>query len=205
MKIEDYPKFTIIMRGYTFDEDRAILSAMKGLEDKFAVEVTMNTSGAAKTIKKLNEEFGDKLIIGAGTVLSFNDEIEAIDAGAKFALSACTFTKPMIEYAKKRGVITVPGMMTPSEVLQQLNYGADIIKIFPATTVGPKYFKDIQGPLDHIRLMAVGGVSKDNVHEFFENGVEYAGIGSGAFNKEDIKNLDVAKLHESLVELADQA
>ena len=71
MKIEDYPKFTIIMRGYTFDEDRAILSAMKGLEDKFAVEVTMNTPGAAKTIKKLNDEFGNKLFIFGGWVFCF--------------------------------------------------------------------------------------------------------------------------------------
>ena len=205
MKIEDYPKFTIIMRGYSFEEDRAILSAMKGLENQFAVEVTMNTPGAAGTIKRLNDEFGKKLIIGAGTVLSFEDEIEAIDAGAKFALSACTFTKPMIEYAKKRGVITVPGMMTPSEVLQQLRYGADIIKIFPATTVGPKYFKDIQGPLNHIRLMAVGGISKNNVLQFFENGADYAGIGSGAFNKEDIQKKNINNLHESLLELIKEA
>ena len=205
MKIEDYPKFTIIMRGYSFEEDRAILSAMKGLEKQFAGEVTMNTPGAAGTIKRLNDEFGKKLIIGAGTVLSFEDEIEAIDAGAKFALSACTFTKPMIEYAKKRGVITVPGMMTPSEVLQQLRYGADIIKIFPATTVGPKYFKDIQGPLNHIRLMAVGGISKNNVHQFFENGADYAGIGSGAFNKEDIQKKNINNLHESLLELIKEA
>ena len=205
MKIEDYPKFTIIMRGYSFEEDRAILSAMKGLEKQFAVEVTMNTPGAAGTIKRLNDEFSKKLIIGAGTVLSFEDEIEAIDAGAKFALSACTFTKPMIEYAKKRGVITVPGMMTPSEVLQQLRYGADIIKIFPATTVGPKYFKDIQGPLNHIRLMAVGGISKNNVHQFFENGADYAGIGSGAFNKEDIQKKNINNLHESLLELIKEA
>ena len=201
MKVEDYPKFTIIMRGYSFEENCAILKAMKGLEDHFAVEVTMNTPGAAETIKKLNDEFGTKLIIGAGTVLSFNDEIEAIDAGAKFVLSACTFTKSLIDYAKKRGVITVPGMMTPSEVLKQLNFGADIIKIFPAVTVGPNYFKDIQGPLDHVRLMAVGGISKDNVHKFFEKGASYAGIGSGAFHKEDVKNKDIAKLHQSLVEL----
>ena len=175
------------------------------MDENFAYEVTMNTPGAAGTIKRLNDEFGKKLIIGAGTVLSFEDEIEAIDAGAKFALSACTFTKPMIEYAKKRGVITVPGMMTPSEVLQQLRYGADIIKIFPATTVGPKYFKDIQGPLNHIRLMAVGGISKNNVHQFFENGADYAGIGSGAFNKEDIQKKNINNLHESLLELIKEA
>lgn len=205
MNIENYPKFTIIMRGYSFEEARAILKAMKGLEDKFAVEMTMNTPGAADNIRNLNKEFGEKIIIGAGTVLTFDDEIAAIDADAKFILSACTFDKAMIDYAKKRNVITIPGMMTPTEIRDQLALGADIIKIFPATTVGPKYFKDVQGPLNKIRLMAVGGISKENVKEFFDNGVEYAGIGSGAFNKEDVKNKDVVKLHDSLLSLVKES
>lgn len=189
------------MRGYSLNEAKAILKAMKGLEKQFAVEMTMNTPHAAEYIKSLNDEFGDKLIIGAGTVLSFDDEIKAIDAGAKFILSACAFTKYMIHYARKRKVITVPGVMTPSEVLKMLNYGADIIKIFPATTVGPEYFKAIQGPLDKLPLMAVGGISKNNIHTFFENGVQYAGIGGGAFDHKDVMNQDVEKLHQSLLDL----
>lgn len=205
MKIKNYPKFTIIMRGYTFDESRAIVQAIEGLEDKFAVEVTMNTPGAADTIRKLNDEFGEKIIIGAGTVLSLDDEIKAIEAKAQFILSACTFTEEMIELAKANNVITVPGMLTASEVRDQLKYGADIIKIFPAVSVGPNYFKNLLGPLDHTPLMAVGGISKDNVHEYFENGAEYAGIGSGAFNKLDVKNKDIKKLHESLIQLAKEA
>lgn len=205
MKHKNHPKYTIILRGYSFDEVHAVLEAMNGLENNFAVEITMNTPNATEDICKLNKEFGEKVTIGAGTVLTFKDEINAIDAGAKFVLSACVFSERMIEYAKKRNVITVPGVLTPSEVLKMLTYGADIIKIFPATTVGPKYFRNIQGPLGKIPLMAVGGISQDNIHDFLENGAQYVGIGSAAFKKEDIAKHNIAKLHQSLLDLIDNS
>lgn len=201
MKVTAYPKYTIIVRGYSDDEVTAILAAMEGLESHFAVEITMNTPGAAAMIKVANKQLRDKLIIGAGTVISWEAEVAAIRDGAKFILSAFTFSREMIAYAKAHDVITVPGVMTPSEVSQQLEYGADIVKIFPATTVGPKYFKDIQAPLGKLRLMAVGGISKENIKTFMTNGASYVGIGSGAFNQADIHNRDVSKLHQSLLEL----
>lgn len=204
MNDKEFPTITIIMRGYSYEESRAVLQAMQGLEDKFAVEMTMNTNGVLDAIRKLSKEFGEKILIGAGTVLTFEQEIQAIDAGAKFALSACKFTKEMIEYAHSRDVYAVPGVMSPSEVLEMKELNADIIKIFPATTVGKKYFKDIQGPLGKLQLMAVGGVSKDNINDFLSSGASYVGIGSNAFDKKDIKNLDVEKLHQSLVEIIEK-
>ncbi len=117
MKVENYPKYTIIMRNYSSEQSDAVLQALEGLEDKFAVEVTMNTHQAVEEIKELNSKFGKKILIGAGTVLTFSEEIAAIDAGAKFILSACQFTKAMIEYAKKREVVTIPGVMTPGIVM----------------------------------------------------------------------------------------
>ena len=201
MKVENYPKYTIIMRNYSSEQSDAVLQALEGLEDKFAVEVTMNTHQAVEEIKELNSKFGKKILIGAGTVLTFSEEIAAIDAGAKFILSACQFTKAMIEYAKKREVVTIPGVMTPTEVFRMDSYGADIIKVFPAVDIGARFFKNIQAPLGKLRLMAVGGVSEKNIHEFFENGAQYVGIGSNAFNKEDLKSLNIANLHQSLVNL----
>lgn len=205
MKTKKYPKYTIVLRGYSFEQAHAILEAMSGLENNFAVEITMNTQNAVEDITKLSSEFGDKITIGAGTVLTFKDEINAIDAGAKFILSACAFNKHMIEYAKRKKVITVPGVLTPNEIFKMLNYGADIIKVFPASTVGPKYFGAIQAPLGKIPLMAVGGISKDNVHDFFENGAQFAGIGSSAFRKEDVFKQDVNKLHKALIDLVKKA
>ena len=201
MKVENYPKYTIIMRNYSSMQSDAVLQALEGLEDKFAVEVTMNTHQAVEEIKELNSKFGKKILIGAGTVLTFSEEIAAIDAGAKFILSACQFTKAMIEYAKKHEVVTIPGVMTPTEVFRMDSYGADIIKVFPAVDIGPRFFKDIQAPLGKLRLMAVGGISEKNIHEFFENEAQYVGIGSNAFNKEDLKSLNIANLHQSLVNL----
>ncbi|MBP2058500.1 2-dehydro-3-deoxyphosphogluconate aldolase/(4S)-4-hydroxy-2-oxoglutarate aldolase [Lactobacillus colini] len=201
MQIGKYPRYTIIMREYSLDESRSILKALKGLENEFAVEITMNTVGATDIIKKLNDEFGEKIIIGAGTVLNFDSEVRAINSGAKFILSACTFDKKMIDYAKEHNVLTIPGAMTPTEIYSQLSLGADIVKVFPANTVGADYFKNIFGPLNGIRLMAVGGISKSNAESFFKNGVRYLGIGSGAFNKEDVRNMDISKLHQSLIDL----
>ena len=91
--------------------------------------------------------------------------------------------------------------MTPTEVFRMDSYGADIIKVFPAVDIGPRFFKDIQAPLGKLRLMAVGGISEKNIHEFFENEAQYVGIGSNAFNKEDLKSLNIANLHQSLVNL----
>jgi len=205
MGINNFPKYTIIIRNYTFDEAHAIAKAIEGLEQNFAMEITMNTPSAPEYIKNLNKEFGQKILIGAGTVLNLKDEIAAVDANAKFLLSSCLFSKNMIDYAKQKNVITIPGAYTPTEVLQMLNYKADIIKIFPAITAGPEYFKNLQGPLGKIPLMAVGGISSENVGIFLKNGAQFIGIGSGAFLKEDIINKDVPKLRQSLIDIIEKS
>lgn len=204
MELKDFPKITIIMRDYSYEESKTVLEAMKGLESNFAVEVTMNTDDAINIIKKLNQKFGNKILIGAGTVLTFEQEIQAIDSGAKFVLSACTFTKDMVSYAHHKGVIAVPGVMSVSEVFEMQKLGSDIIKIFPATIVGTKFFKDIQGPLGKLNLMAVGGISKENIRKFLSFGASYIGIGSNAFDKDDLKNQNVKKLRHSLMKLLEE-
>ncbi|MGO2084035.1 bifunctional 4-hydroxy-2-oxoglutarate aldolase/2-dehydro-3-deoxy-phosphogluconate aldolase [Vagococcus sp.] len=198
MKLEDYPKFTIIMRGYTYEQAEAILLAMEGMEDKFAVEMTLNTPNAIEHIEKLNNKFGKRIYIGAGTVRTLKDAEEAIKAGAKFLLGPHVFTASMLELAKRKGVISVPAAMTPSEVNEMFSLGADIVKIFPASVVTPRFFKDIQAPLGQLPLMGVGGISSLNSQEFFANGASYLGMGSGIFNVEDIQNLEIKNLKQSL-------
>ncbi|MFR0063868.1 MAG: bifunctional 4-hydroxy-2-oxoglutarate aldolase/2-dehydro-3-deoxy-phosphogluconate aldolase [Veillonella parvula] len=95
----------------------------------------------------------------------------------------------------------VPAAMTPSEVNQMFAQGADIVKVFPAAVVTPRFFKDIQAPLGKLPLMGVGGISKENAKEFFENGASYLGLGSGMFNKQDIEELNVKNLAQSMKEL----
>jgi len=198
MELKNYPKFTIIMRGYTVDQAMAIMEAMDGYEDNYGIEVTMNTDHCLDIIRDGYKKFGDKYQIGAGTVMDIDSEKSAIDAGAQFLLGPQAFTKEMIDYAHAHNVITVPAAMTPTEVTQMFRFGADIVKIFPASTVKPDYFKAIQAPLGKLPLMAVGGVSKDNAAQFFENGCGYLGMGSKLFNKEDIENEDIKGLAKSL-------
>lgn len=196
-----FPEYTIILRNYTQVQANAVLEAIVGLEADFAVEVTMNSQNATKIIMQLNQKYGSQVKIGAGTVLNLSKEKSAIAAGAKFILSACAMSKEMINYAQKNKVLAIPGVMTPTGVFQMINYGADIVKIFPATVVGPSFFKEIQGPLGDLDLMAVGGVSEYNIKKFKDNRVKYFGIGSNAFNQLDIDNLNVKGLQNSLLKL----
>lgn len=198
MKVENYPKFTIIMRGYTYAQADAILQAMAGFENQFAVEVTLNTTGALDCIAKLNEIYGDTINIGAGTVTTLAEAKAAFKSGAKFLLGPCKFTKEILDFTAKTEILAIPGAMTPSEVSEMFAEGADIVKIFPAAVVTPRFFKDIQAPLGQLPLMAVGGISMDNAGKFLASGASYLGIGSGMFNQEDIQNQDVKKLAASL-------
>lgn len=198
MRIDEYPPFTIIMRGYTLDQADAILQAMDGFEQYFAIEVTMNTNNALRIIKHLNNKYGKKSKIGAGTVMNLADEQAAISKGAQFMLGPQEFSAEMINYAQQKQVVTVPAGMTATEVTRLFNNGADIVKIFPAATVGPDFFKAIQAPLGKLRLMAVGGISLDNAKIFMTHGASYLGIGSSMFKSTDIQALNVAGFRESM-------
>lgn len=201
MEKKDYPRLTIIMRGYTYDEADAILQALNGLENKYAVEMTLNTPNALTHIKHLNEKYGDRVRIGAGTVCTLEEVKSAYEAGAQFLLGPKKFSKEMLDYANGKNLVTVPAAFTPSEICEMLELGADIVKVFPAGILSPKFFKDISAPLGELPLMAVGGVSIQNAKEFLQNGASYVGLGSGIFNPEDIKNKDIKNLRKSLEEL----
>jgi len=163
-----------------------------------AVEIAMNTPGAAQTIEKVAKEFGNDVLVGAGTVISAARANAAAEAGARFALSPICFTEEIFKICKANGLLTVPSAFSPTEVWQMAEMGADIIKIFPAGTLGPKYIKDIQAPLNAMPIMVVGGVNADNCQEFFDYGATYAGIGSGIFDPEDIKSMNEEGLKASI-------
>lgn len=198
MQIENYPKMTVIMRGYSFEEAMIIIEVLTEYHHKIGVEVTTNNPDYLKIIKEGNLRFGDLVDIGVGTVLTLEHAKEAIQAGAKFMLGPGKFTKEIFEIARKNHVITVPAAMTPSEVSEMFNQGADIVKVFPAATVGSSFFKQIQGPYGKLNLMAVGGVELSNVSEFLNQGAKYVGIGSSMFNKNDCVNQDKKGIRASI-------
>lgn len=203
MKLENFPKLTIILRGYSYDEAMNIIKVASKFKHNVGIEVTTNNQDYLDIIRDGNKKFGDLIYIGVGTVLNSKQAKDSIDNGAQFMLGPSKFTPDVFEVAKESEVITVPGAMTPSEVSQMFNDGADIVKIFPAITVSPNFFKQIQGPLGNLNLMAVGGVNKENAKDFIECGAKYLGIGSSMFNKEDIKNRNEANITVSIQKYLD--
>lgn len=199
MDIRNFPKITIILRGYNYSQARTVMKALAKSSIK-SVEITMNTPNALEMISKLSSEFGSEILIGAGTVTTLEQAKEAIKAGAKFILSPVMLTKEIFDLCKQYSVISVPGAMSPTEIYKSFNDGADIIKVFPAISCGMKFFKGVKAPLGNLPIMAVGGVTKDNAKEFLNSGVDFLGIGSGLFNKEDIINENIEGLIKSLGE-----
>ncbi|ERL09464.1 bifunctional 4-hydroxy-2-oxoglutarate aldolase/2-dehydro-3-deoxy-phosphogluconate aldolase [Olsenella profusa] len=197
--ITHFPKVTVILRGYNYEQVRCVVKNMVGTK-LGAVEVAMNTPGATETIKKVAAEFGDEVMVGAGTVISTERARAAVDAEAKFALSPICFTQEIFDICASAGLTTVPSAFSPSEVWNMFEMGADIVKIFPADILGSKYLKDIQAPLNPMPLMVVGGVSADNCQEFFDFGATYAGIGSGIFKPADIVSMNDEGLRQSIAD-----
>ena len=188
-KTSDFPKVTVILRGYTYEQCCCVVRQLVGTKLS-AVEVAMNTSGAADIIARLVEEFGEEVRIGAGTVTTPERARAAAKAGSKFMLSPICFTPEIFQIARDAGAVTVPAAFSPTEIHSMFEQGADIVKVFPAARLGAKYLSDVQAPLDWMPLMVVGGVNAHNVQEFFDAGAYYAGIGSGIFEKDDIRAMN---------------
>lgn len=173
-------KIIAIIRG-TNPED--VLAISRALKDGGVsiLEITLNSPKALSTIEKVADEFGDEVLVGAGTVLDAESARAALLSGAKFILSP-TVNRQTIEMTKRYGAVSIPGALTPTEILTAYEHGADIIKVFPANAVGVSYIKDIHGPLPHIPLMPTGGVDLTNIGGYFRAGAVAAGLGSSLVN-----------------------
>jgi 2-dehydro-3-deoxyphosphogluconate aldolase/(4S)-4-hydroxy-2-oxoglutarate aldolase len=143
------------------------------------IEVTMNSSGPLAAIEELSNKLGDKILIGAGTVLDVATARAAITAGAKFILSPIVAVD-VIKVTKDSGGISIPGAHTATEIFNAHKNGGDIIKVFPATS--PDYIKNILGPLPHIPLLPTGGVNLENIKQYQNAGAVGFGIGSSLVN-----------------------
>lgn len=142
-----------------------------------AVEVTFTVPGAADVIKKLAETYNTgEILIGAGTVLDTETARTAILAGAQYIISPC-LNRDVVALCNRYQVPCMPGAMTIREVVECMEAGADIIKIFPAELFGPAIIKAVKGPLPQVKLMPTGGVSLDNVHDWIKAGSVAVGIG----------------------------
>lgn len=161
-----------------------ILSVAQALYDGGirAVEVTCNTKGYLHMIEALSEAFSGRMFIGAGTVLSPAAAQMVMDAGANFVL-APNLDLEVVQMVHQQGKLMIPGVTTPSEAVTAYRMGVDIIKLFPAGTLGPRYVKDILGPLNHALIMPVGGITLTNLPEFMKAGAFAFGVGSELVDK----------------------
>jgi len=149
------------------------------------IEITMTVPNAIELIRKVSSQVEDDILIGAGTVLDAETAQAVIAAGAQFVVSPI-LNPEVINACKERDVYCAPGCFTPTEIHTAYTLGADVIKVFPATSLGPKYFKDIKGPFPQIPLMPTGGVSIENAHEWIAAGAVAVGIGSDLLDKKAI-------------------
>ncbi|MEO6150698.1 MAG: bifunctional 4-hydroxy-2-oxoglutarate aldolase/2-dehydro-3-deoxy-phosphogluconate aldolase [Mucilaginibacter sp.] len=143
------------------------------------LEITMNSAEPLAVIKEVSAKMGDKMVIGAGTVLEVQEARDAVAAGAQFILSPVV-DEEVIKVAKGLGVVSIPGAYTATEIFKAYKYGADIIKVFPATS--PGYIKDIAGPLPQIPLLPTGGINLQNVGEYKKAGAVGFGMGTSLVN-----------------------
>jgi len=148
------------------------------------IEIAMNTPDALRIIEEIAIKL-EGILIGAGTVLDPETARAAILAGARFIVSPILNFK-VIEMAKRYGKIAVPGTFTPTEALQAWEAGADIVKVFPAARLGPRYLSDLKAPLPQLRLMPTGGIDEENAADFVRAGADVICVGSALIDERAI-------------------
>ena len=185
-------KIVAIVRG-VYGQDAVNLAKALYAGGIELLEVTFDQSKpeslnrTSDTVKMLCQELGDKMYFGAGTVTTIEMLNLAKDAGASFIVSP-DFNPEVIKATVEAGMVSMPGAMTPTEILTAYRAGADFVKVFPTAGLGSSYIKAVRGPLNHIRLLAVGGVNEKNIAEFLAAGCVGAGVGGNLVNKTWIAN-----------------
>jgi 2-dehydro-3-deoxyphosphogluconate aldolase/(4S)-4-hydroxy-2-oxoglutarate aldolase len=152
------------------------------------IEVTMNSTKASETISYISKNHPN-LNVGAGTVCDMNDLQKAFDAGATFIVTPIVHQEVIVA-CSQRDIPIFSGAYTPTEIYMASKLGASMVKVFPATQIGPAYIKDVLAPLNNLKLVPTGGVSIDNIASFFKAGAAAVGMGSSLFDKKLIAKKD---------------
>jgi 2-dehydro-3-deoxyphosphogluconate aldolase/(4S)-4-hydroxy-2-oxoglutarate aldolase len=142
-----------------------------------AIEITMTVPNAVQLIADLSASVPPDVIVGAGSVVDADTARAVIKAGARFVVGP-VLRPAVIAACHEQDVVVMPGAFSPTEVLTAWEAGADIVKVFPATTLGPGYFKDLRGPLPQLRLMPTGGVTLENAGDWIRAGAVAIGAGT---------------------------
>ena len=181
-----------------------LLDIAKALRDGgvLGIEVTMTTPKAIKGIEKLADMMGNEIVVGVGTILEAATCADAIHAGAQFVVSP-VFNPAVVETTRRLGRISIPGAYTPTVIITAWSAGADIVKVFPATTLGPGYFKDLLAPMPYLKLTPTGGVDAKTTPEFIKAGAVCVGAGSALVSKAALEKNDWADITAKAKQFAD--
>jgi 2-dehydro-3-deoxyphosphogluconate aldolase/(4S)-4-hydroxy-2-oxoglutarate aldolase len=164
------------------------------------IEVTMTVPGAIELIRQLAASLPDGFVLGAGTVLDAETARRVIDAGARFVVSP-VFRRDVIAACHAHDAAVMPGCFTPTEILDAWDMGADIVKVFPATALGPTFIKDVRGPLPQVKLMPTGGVTLDNAGDWIRAGAVAVGVGTALLDTAAIAGGNYAALRANAAKI----
>ena len=187
-------KIIVIVRGVAKEKLIPLAEAMYNggirlIECTYQANGSISDEEIADNIKMLAEYFGDKMYVGAGTVLTKKQVELTKKAGGKFIISPDA-NEEVIRYTKEIGLISMPGALTPTEIAAAKRAGADFVKVFPIDVYGPSYIKAVKAPLSNVELLAVGGITINNINDYLSAGAVGVGIGTGIVNKSMIESGD---------------
>lgn len=189
-----------VVRAANFDEAAQAVDAIYagGIS---IMEVTMTVPNAVAVIRRVVQEYGDRILTGAGTVLTAQQAEECIDAGAQFLVSP-GLSLEVLSVAKARHVLAIPGVLTPTEVMSALQAGSMLVKVFPCGSVGgPKYLKALQGPFPQLSMIPTGGVNAANAADYISAGAFALGIGGDLVDTVAIRSGNAGKITAAAKEL----
>lgn len=180
-------KIIVIVRGVESNKLIPLAEAMydggiRLLEITYSADGKISDEETAKNIEMLSKYFEGRMFIGAGTVITEKQVELTKKAGGRFIISPNT-CENTIRKTRELDMVSMPGALTPSEIQNAHRYGADFVKLFPITNMGPEYVKAVKAPLSHIKLLAVGGIDENNMADYLKAGVCGFGIGSNIVNK----------------------
>lgn len=161
-----------------------------------AIEFTLTNPQANETIAAMRSRIDAGIVIGAGSVINAEQVRAVADAGAQFVVSPITKREVMAACAAAK-LPAMPGAFTPSEIQQAWEWGAAVVKVFPANNLERRFIKDVLAPLPHLRLMPTGGVSLDNLREYLDMGAFALGVGSSLINNQAVANRDWDALRDN--------
>ncbi|MFT4578901.1 MAG: 2-dehydro-3-deoxyphosphogluconate aldolase/(4S)-4-hydroxy-2-oxoglutarate aldolase [Nitrospinales bacterium] len=162
------------------------------------LEITLNTQDSFHLIKQATDKYPE-LTIGAGTVLSVEDAKKAFDSGAQFIV-APDLEEEVAAFCIENKLVYFPGALTPTEIQRAWKSGATMVKVFPASQMGPDYFKQIKGPFDKVKLMAVGGVKPGNIEKYLGSGADAVALGGSIYSIQRMENERFSEIQKDIEE-----